>query len=1255
MAEAPTMEVRARLTAETAQFTRGLDQAAKAAENFSQTSNRLRGAMTGIGIASAAATTAIIAFGTKAFMAAARVDELDIAMNAVGKSTGLGYQVIKDATLAIKANGIEMEIAQKSALKFAQNNLELGKAADLARVAQDLAVISGMNSSDTYNMLTHAVITGRSEVLKSVGIQKSAGQMYESFAKSIGKTTKQLTYQEKQQAVLSGAITEGAKVAGTYEAAMTSPGKVLRSFARVQNEIQVAIGNVLLKGFGPLIFSAYNLVKALAKASEKSKTVQAIFQAVTMVLEKLTKPFITIIDKLKSYVENIDKVIVATENGVGQFDRAAVNVKALAEKFEFLLPAVAAIAAAFATFAGAQIFKMIPVLGTVLGGLAGPLGIVAVMMATLYLTSTQVKNAMNELFSALKPVGEAIKAVGGAFFVAASYGVSIFSFAISGLAKVISGTTDFLRQNRIILIGLTAALGGAIAAMVFFKIQTLVAAAATKYSVFITGLKAKFLNAEAVSAARAAVAEAKLAFAENTQAVAAAKAVAATRALAVQNAANNLAVLAAIPNEQILGGKRAAVAAATTQLAIASRGLTTATAQVTAAQAGATAAANTLATANSRLAVATGAVAMPLLLKIALLAALVIGFVYAWKESERFREVMTAVFDFVGKVVGRVLGFVFEMFGNLLIGFGHLIDINNTFGQVVAGVLQFVYETYLNVITGVLGFFKHFTDGFLNLFKTHNTFRQIVEEVMNIVARVVALAVTAIIVSFAGIIKGVATLIFYFQEFGKFIGRVFVAITGAISKAGEIIGSIISRIAKAIGGGFLDNIRDGLVRFINGLANMATKIPIIGNSIASALRLITSAIDGEKEKMEELQPNLNTDALVKSGKASIDIITAISSSAITGAKSWGNYKEGVAGALSTVANTMLNFNQKIVDFASKDLGGNVLNGLITAAEKVSPVLGKIITGLEKMKKIEVGDFIVKNTSEAAVKAGKFMLGLAASIKSFTESNFTEKIGGALGDLFDKLKTGLGFGNILEDLKKEYSKPGDLNFDDPNADALEESTKRLKSVRESMQAGIDSIRGVLDDLKQAAKDFADSLKDTIVNFAGLKGVELPDGFIPKAKSLIANMEQRLNKSQQFAGQIAQLQAMNLDADALKSIIEEGPIKGAQLAASILGGGQQAVDEVSRLQKAIQFAGATIGAYGSEAAFSGKIAEATSTLRSLEYADMRMGTAGTNVYIEQGAFQLMVDTSGAADADERTGLITKKIEETFAILARQLASK
>jgi hypothetical protein len=207
----------------------------------------------------------------------------------------------------------------------------------------------------------------------------------------------------------------------------------------------------------------------------------------------------------------------------------------------------------------------------------------------------------------------------------------------------------------------------------------------------------------------------------------------------------------------------------------------------------------------------------------------------------------------------------------------------------------------------------------------------------------------------------------------------------------------------------------------------------------------------------------------------------------------------------------------------------------------------------------------------------------------------------------------------------------------------------------MQLGIDSIKGVLDDLQQASKDFADSLKDTIVGFAGLKSIELPDGFIPKAKSLIDNMSKRLDKSKQFAGQIAQLQSMGLDSDALKAIIEEGPIKGAQIAASILGGGQSAIDEISRLQKEIQFTGAVIGAYGSEVAFADKISEATNTLRSLQYGEMRTGTAGGNVFIEQGAFQVMIDTSGATNEEEKADIITKRIEETFAILARQLASK
>jgi hypothetical protein len=125
MAEVPQMEMRARLSADTAEFTKGMQQASASMEQFAQKSNSLRGAMVGIGVASATFTTALIAFGTKSFMAAARIEELDYAMDAIGKSTKLGYQVIKDTANGIKNEGIEMEVASQAAIKFAQNHLDI--------------------------------------------------------------------------------------------------------------------------------------------------------------------------------------------------------------------------------------------------------------------------------------------------------------------------------------------------------------------------------------------------------------------------------------------------------------------------------------------------------------------------------------------------------------------------------------------------------------------------------------------------------------------------------------------------------------------------------------------------------------------------------------------------------------------------------------------------------------------------------------------------------------------------------------------------------------------------------------------------------------------------------------------------------------------------------------------------------------------------------------------------------------------------
>jgi phage-related protein len=1140
MAEAPTMEVRARLSAETAQFTRGMEQARRSTEQLSQASNKLRASMVAIGAGVGAAGYALISFGRKAFDAASRVDELDIALQAVGASTGIGYEALNEAALAIRANGIEMDIAQKTALKFAQNNLNLAEAAGVARVAQDLAVIGAMNSTDAFDRLTHAIITGRSEVLKSVGIQTSAGQAYEQYGRTIGKSAADLSVVEKQQAVLNLVMKEGTRVAGTYEAAMTTPGKVLRSFARMHNELQIAVGGVLLKGFGPLIFETYETYKAFIKALTGGGRFKDTLEALGKVVVKLTTPFTNFAKSLR------EKIAV--------MNSAEVNIDRLATRFEHLLPAVAGAGAGIAAFAGKSILGGLPLIGKLFSALR-PFPIAFVAMA---LTSSQVRTALGKLLSALKPLIPPLIQLGKVIATVGAYAVSILAKAIELVAKVINGLISFVQRNIEAFKILGYVIGALAIGFAAYRTALILAGAASALYTFYT-------------------------------------------------AAMTFVHLQAIP--AILGLNAALLA-------------------------------------------------NPIPLVIGALVALVVAFAAAWKNSETFREVMTKVFNSVAKVVGAVVGGIFRLFGHLLVAYGNLIDTNNTFGQVIAKVYQFILDTVVNAVIAIVSYYKFLIDSFISLFETHETFRNIVGSVFNIIMRIISLAVTSVIVQFANIIKGIATLIHYFGVVKDFIGSVFVAITKTISKAAEIIGTITHKIARAIGEAFLDNVRDKIAGFIRGLANAMSKVPLIGGAVASALSSLASHIDTAQKSIAKMQPpDLDTTKLVKDGETAISVINKISNETIKGAKSWGNYDSGVAGALSSVANKMLDFTQNFTKLTEKDLGGNILEGLITGAKKVSPLLEKTIDSLNKIKDAKVGEFIVKNTSEAAIKAGEFLIGLATGIESFTESDFVGKVGDAFEGLLDKLKEGLGFADILEEEKKKFE--GVTGGTDPFGEELEDMKGQadvMKKIREAMRRGIESIHDVIQDLKEAAKAFADSLKDVIVNFAGLKGVELPDGFVPQAKSLIENMKMRLDKSQQFATQIGQLQALGLDAGALRAIIEEGPIKGAQLAASILGGGLEAVQEISRLQKAIEFTGAAVGQYGADVGFSDLISSAEARLGRIEGRDFKMsGGAGGQVFIQQGAVRITIDATGAKDAEEMASLVVDQIERVFGTLAKELSAK
>jgi len=210
---------------------------------------------------------AVGAGALKMALTAARTETLGVAMEAVAKATGTSMEVLKEQEAVLKKQGITTQEARKSLTLFMQSNLDVAQASDIARTAQDLAVIAGEDSSATTARLTDAIATMNPMLLREVGIVKNTEEVFGKYAETLGKSSDDLTEVEKKQALVNLILEEGEKVSGTYEAAMGTAGKKLGSLKRHIEEAMNAIGEVFLPVLGMAIDGITNALKKITPDS----------------------------------------------------------------------------------------------------------------------------------------------------------------------------------------------------------------------------------------------------------------------------------------------------------------------------------------------------------------------------------------------------------------------------------------------------------------------------------------------------------------------------------------------------------------------------------------------------------------------------------------------------------------------------------------------------------------------------------------------------------------------------------------------------------------------------------------------------------------------------------------------------------------------------------------------------------------------------------------------------------------------------
>lgn len=227
-------------------------------------------------LAAAWAMVKLANFVKDAAMAAARYETLGVVLTVVGKNAGYTAGQMNAFASAVAAQGIALTESRSIVARMAQAQLDLTKSSELARVAQDAAVIGGINSTEAFERMVYAIQSGQPEMLRTIGLNVSFERSYQQQALALHKSVAALNETEKAQARMNAVLEYAPRIAGAYEAAMGTAGKQITSFTRYLEDFKVVFGEAFNPATTSIVKDLTQSMKDLTEAVKDPAFVKAM-------------------------------------------------------------------------------------------------------------------------------------------------------------------------------------------------------------------------------------------------------------------------------------------------------------------------------------------------------------------------------------------------------------------------------------------------------------------------------------------------------------------------------------------------------------------------------------------------------------------------------------------------------------------------------------------------------------------------------------------------------------------------------------------------------------------------------------------------------------------------------------------------------------------------------------------------------------------------------------------------------------------
>ena len=243
-------------------------QANTASSKISSTLSKI-----GKAVAVAFSVTAIVKFGKACLNVATETSNAWIGLNSILVGQGKNFQQAQKFINDYISDGLvplnNAVTTYKNLAARGYNSEQIEKTMMALKNAATFGRQSTYSLGEAVQTASEGLKNENSILVDNAGVTKNVAKMWEDYAKSIGKTTNQLTQQEKIQAEVNG-ILEETKFQSNDAAIYTSTysGK-LAMLTQAFTNMKTAIGNVIqpiAKLFIPIITSAVNAVTRLFTA-----------------------------------------------------------------------------------------------------------------------------------------------------------------------------------------------------------------------------------------------------------------------------------------------------------------------------------------------------------------------------------------------------------------------------------------------------------------------------------------------------------------------------------------------------------------------------------------------------------------------------------------------------------------------------------------------------------------------------------------------------------------------------------------------------------------------------------------------------------------------------------------------------------------------------------------------------------------------------------------------------------------------------